>query len=166
MTPGGMSLNVVEGDRVVIICRVKNEKPENIVSLNWFVGADLDNLEVIGFGNTRDYITVNQTNNAEGFLTSRLTIPSASFNDRAYYMCQANNGIASAEVNILIRIKDKLAALWPFLGIVGEVVILCTIIFIYEKRRSKSDFEEPNQNDEPKSPSTSAKAQEVRQRNK
>lgn len=34
-------------------------------------------------------------------------------------------------------ILDKLAALWPFLGIVAEVVVLCTIIFIYEKKRNK-----------------------------
>ena len=37
---------------------------------------------------------------------------------------------------------DKLAALWPFLGICAEVVILCTIIFIYEKRRAKKMEEE------------------------
>jgi len=37
---------------------------------------------------------------------------------------------------------DKLAALWPFLGICAEVVILCTIIFIYEKRRNKRLEEE------------------------
>ena len=32
---------------------------------------------------------------------------------------------------------DKLAALWPFLGICAEVAILCIIIFVYEKRRAK-----------------------------
>ena len=32
---------------------------------------------------------------------------------------------------------DKYAALWPFLGIVAEVVILCIIIFACEKRRAK-----------------------------
>ena len=37
----------------------------------------------------------------------------------------------------MLCISDKLAALWPFLGIVAEVVILCTIIFIYEKKRNK-----------------------------
>jgi hypothetical protein len=37
----------------------------------------------------------------------------------------------------LFSFSDKLAALWPFLGIVAEVVILCTIIFIYEKKRNK-----------------------------
>lgn len=35
------------------------------------------------------------------------------------------------------NVADKLAALWPFLGICAEVAILCTIIFIYEKRRTK-----------------------------
>lgn len=37
---------------------------------------------------------------------------------------------------------DKYAALWPFLGICAEVAVLCTIIFIYEKRRQKPDFDE------------------------
>lgn len=38
--------------------------------------------------------------------------------------------------------SDKYAALWPFLGICAEVAVLCTIIFIYEKRRQKPDFDE------------------------
>ena len=33
-------------------------------------------------------------------------------------------------------VTDKYAALWPFLGICAEVLILCIIIFIYEKRRA------------------------------
>lgn len=37
---------------------------------------------------------------------------------------------------------DKLAALWPFLGICAEVIILCTIIFIYEKMRAKKMAQE------------------------
>jgi len=35
-----------------------------------------------------------------------------------------------------------MAALWPFLGICAEVIILCLVIFIYEKKRNKSEFEE------------------------
>ena len=36
-----------------------------------------------------------------------------------------------------VALTDKLAALWPFLGICAEVAILCIIIFLYEKRRAK-----------------------------
>ena len=41
-----------------------------------------------------------------------------------------------------LAVSDKLAALWPFLGICAEVTILCIIIFIYEKRRAKKMEEE------------------------
>ena len=37
----------------------------------------------------------------------------------------------------MLCVADKLAALWPFLGIVAEVIILCAIILCYEKSRSK-----------------------------
>ena len=32
---------------------------------------------------------------------------------------------------------DKFAALWPFLGICAEVVILCVIIFLFERKQAK-----------------------------
>ena len=37
---------------------------------------------------------------------------------------------------VLLFISGKYAALWPFLGICAEVIILCVIIFIYERRRA------------------------------
>jgi hypothetical protein len=40
---------------------------------------------------------------------------------------------------------DPLAALWPFCGIVVEVVLLCIIIFFCEKRKEaaeKEDYDE------------------------
>jgi len=43
---------------------------------------------------------------------------------------------------LLVQVKDKYAALWPFLGICVEVTILCVIILVYEKRRAKRIAEE------------------------
>jgi len=42
-----------------------------------------------------------------------------------------------------------LAALWPFLGIVAEVVVLCTIILIYEKKRNKTELDESDTDQSP-----------------
>jgi len=33
--------------------------------------------------------------------------------------------------------SDKFAALWPFVGICAEVLILCVIIFLYERKQAK-----------------------------
>lgn len=53
------------------------------------------------------------------------------------------------EDNSMIRIRDKYAALWPFLGICAEVVILCAIIVIYEKKRNKTELEESDTDQSP-----------------
>ena len=77
-----------------------------------------------------------------------MIINSAVLADYAYYSCQATNDVMEArgeepaKSDGLVRVKDKLAALWPFLGICAEVFILCTIILIYEKRRNKTDLDE------------------------
>jgi len=34
-------------------------------------------------------------------------------------------------------ISDKFAALWPFTGVCAEVLILCAIIFLYERKQAK-----------------------------
>jgi len=32
---------------------------------------------------------------------------------------------------------DKFAALWPFIGICTEVIVLCAVIFLYERKQAK-----------------------------
>lgn len=66
-----------------------------------------------------------------------IRITNMNFEDAGDYECVATNDHGMSNATISVKVKDKLAALWPFLGICAEVAILCTIIFIYEKRRTK-----------------------------
>ena len=60
--------------------------------------------------------------------------------DMGDYECQATSELGMASDKIHLRVRSRLAALWPFLGIVAEVIILVTIIFIYEKRRTPDEI--------------------------
>ncbi|CAG2168399.1 unnamed protein product [Oppiella nova] len=53
--------------------------------------------------------------------------------DRYYYVCMAINGISATNNTIFLRVKGKWSALWPFIGIVSEFVILFAIIYITER---------------------------------
>ena len=71
-----------------------------------------------------------------GNAVSRLTITPAYTEDRQYYVCQAVLAGESVEEcntaenrncdeeKVLLRVKDPLAALYPFVGIVAEVKLV------------------------------------------
>jgi len=53
---------------------------------------------------------------------------------RGHYRCLLND----ASFSVLLRVKDRYAALWPFLGIVTVVVVLVIVILIFEKRQKSN----------------------------
>ncbi|XP_065218721.1 basigin-like [Planococcus citri] len=76
--------------------------------------------------------------------------------DRGTYNCTATSvfGNSIADGSSYVRIKSKYAALGPFLGIVAEVIIFCTIILIYEKKRDKTEMEESDTDQGPETKSS------------
>ncbi|XP_036264379.2 basigin-like [Pipistrellus kuhlii] len=55
--------------------------------------------------------------------------------DPGKYACSGTNTEGTDQAVITLRVRNRFAVLWPFLGIVAEVLLIVTIIFIYEKRR-------------------------------
>lgn len=84
---------------------------------------------------------------------AKLIINPSKISDRGTYTCIGTNeymtGLPPAKSESFLRVKDKLAALWPFLGICAEVFLLCAIILIYEKRRNKTDLEDSDTDQSP-----------------
>lgn len=119
------SKNLVQGDPLVLECLVEgNPMP----TIEWF--KDNSPLDVT---DQRLSFSPNKDNVDNG----TLRLEDLDFDDRAEYMCVATNRFNTSSSVIQVRVKDKLAALWPFLGICAEVAILVIIIFIYERRRAK-----------------------------
>ncbi|XP_050431711.1 basigin isoform X2 [Adelges cooleyi] len=83
--------------------------------------------------------------NKKNITNGILILKSITMNDRGNFYCGGKSSVIAEHVSssaLYVRIKDRMAALWPFLGICAEVIILCLIIFIYEKKRNKAEFEE------------------------
>ncbi|XP_059618392.1 uncharacterized protein LOC132262916 isoform X2 [Phlebotomus argentipes] len=137
------NMAVIEGEKLQIQCIVVGTNPE----INWTI---LDNITSPEANSKISYLP-----DERNIKNAILVIESAQLTDRGNYSCEANNlatvhRITKPAVAVtFLRVKGKLAALWPFLGICAEVFILCAIILVYEKRRNKAD---PDESDTDQSP--------------
>lgn len=144
------SRNLVQGDKLHLECNVQSHPFSSVI---W----KKDNETLKKDATNRVFLNENRT----------LIIFDLQFSDKGDYTCVATNSVNSTSMPVLVRVKDKLAALWPFLGIVAEVVILCIIIFICEKRRSKDMEDEYDNAGQPNVPNSKEHKgkDDVRQRN-
>jgi len=125
------STTAIEGEDLVLPCSVEgNPMPQ----LTWLK----DNKTLLA-GDRISFRT-----EEEGPENSTLVISPVLAEDIGQYVCRMDNtdGERPFQTTTSVRVKDLYAALWPFLGIVVEVVVLCTVIFCYERRRSNLDPEE------------------------
>lgn len=77
----------------------------------------------------------------QGVENGELVLSGAERWDAGLYTCTPQ-GPDALHSTTTLRVKDQYAALWPFLGICAEVFVLCAIILVYEKRRTKPELDD------------------------
>ncbi|XP_053676940.1 uncharacterized protein LOC128727098 [Anopheles nili] len=133
--------NIVEGETLTLHCIAFGTDPK----ITWKVGNNTYNAST-------DHIVLQE--DERGVENAKLIIESIRLGDYGEYTCEARNNATDftgkpAQVMIHVRIRGKYAALYVFLGIIVEVVLLCAIILICEKRRNKTEIEESDTDQSP-----------------
>lgn len=137
--------NVIQGDPLRLECKAWGI-PEPTIT--WFRG----DTELKADGSGKILFPPNTGGTGDVFPkyeNGTIRIVEMDYPDKGNYSCVASNKIhgdnLQASAFVAVEVKDKYAALWPFLGICVEVAVLCTIILIYERRRAKRIEEEERQ---------------------
>ncbi|XP_054837569.1 basigin [Eublepharis macularius] len=146
-----------ERDVGVLICKSASYPP--VTQWSWFKMVDGPQPIVNGTDN-RFFIK------SDGNKTELRIMDLNIEKDPGEYRCNGTNEMGEGSAVVSLRVRSRLAALWPFLGIVAEVLVLVTIIFIFEKRRKPDEI--PDDDDGGSAPlksNANHKDKNVRQRN-
>jgi len=132
----------VTGDELSYVSSIGNCSEDLQHSLNWHE-------VVVNKGQGEPHINMIE---ADDTPRKVLKIEDASRQtDRRAFKCVAFHREARgncSESAFFVRVRDKYAALWPFLGIVSEVVVICLVIFICERRRASTAKDDMNDDED------------------
>lgn len=125
------SEHATEGETVVLACKSDSFPP--VADWQWSKMTDSGDQAITNSSQHKFFVVSSETR-------TELHIPDLDLSsDPGKYVCNGTSSEGSGQAVITLRVRNRFAALWPFLGIVAEVLVLVTIIFIYEKRRKPDE---------------------------
>ncbi|XP_004999278.1 basigin isoform X1 [Cavia porcellus] len=149
-----------EKETVTLVCKSDSHPP--IDTWVWYKVVDSEVQVITNGSNNKFFVSSSETQ-------TQLRIQDLDMaSDPGTYACNGTNTEGTGHATITLRVRSHLAALWPFLGIVAEVLVLVTIIFIYEKRRKPDEPLDDDAGSAPlkgSTPLVNDKDKNVRQRN-
>ncbi|KAI5201419.1 basigin [Manis pentadactyla] len=155
------SEHATERETVVLSCKSDSFPP--VTDWVWFKKTDSEDQVITNSSQGRRFVVSTEAQSELHLLDLDLEA------DPGQYVCNGTNTEGTGQATITLRVRHRFAALWPFLGIVAEVLVLVTVIFIYEKRRKPDEV--PDDEDTGSAPLKSSghhmndKDKSVRQRN-
>lgn len=125
------SEHATEGEGVVLACKSESFPP--ITEWVWYKMGDTEHQVLTNNSQNKVFVVSTETRTELHLLNLNLET------DPGQYVCNGSSTEGTDHAVIVLHVRSQLAALWPFLGIVAEVLVLVTIIFIYEKRRKPDE---------------------------
>lgn len=120
------------GDSVVMICKLDEKKPKPS-SWNWYIQNGTDKVQIEVESKDHRYKITKDGKK------SKLVVHNLSEADSGVYFCGAVYGIATSMGHMQLRVITFIEPLKPFIGIMVEVLVLVTVLLVYEKAGSKKD---------------------------
>ncbi|XP_063996353.1 embigin [Pogoniulus pusillus] len=120
-----------EGDTAVMICKISGYTP---LAWTWYMA------------NGSEQIAINDSLLADKYVinggsanVTQLKILNLTKEDNGIYQCEAAFQLGKSIGKLKLKVLDLMVPLRPFLAIVAEVVILVTVIFLYEMYSKKKE---------------------------
>ncbi|TPP64583.1 Basigin [Fasciola gigantica] len=169
LPPFPKTKRVLEGDVLRLLCNpVGYPKPEAVYWSFSALGVDQmeDNNAIAAAENQLGPLEANASHyklqtSEGGVPNDTLRFNQLLMKDNGLYACNVSNIYGSDLTYVLVNVKDRWAALWPFIGIVIEVTVLVTAILLYERHQMRSKPNKLDVNAAPQdasSPSTKPRA--------